>query len=263
MQQPHLDTVRLRSSILLFYYISAGISLYMISTSYSSCRHNTWKVISLPSQHPEKRRIIPSFDSHAHHPLTYTNSGVISHRSSLHYTSSTALYKHLWVRWKFIFGFNLKTTALSNPWKWSCAEKELWAKMKRIRDGLPVFWLVDGEYDSRRGGLLLDGGQEGKLTFTSEQLHHFLCDVCRGVNCSPNIWGDKVKWREIMSLCKLFTRAVRCLLPLHAHYCWLNHMVKHKVAAFTLAKHITIKFSLAACGWKHKKISANELHTNI
>lgn len=46
---------------------------------------------------------------------------------------------------------------------------------------------MDGEYDSRRGGLLLDGGQEGKLTFTPEQLHHFLCDVCRGVNCSPDI----------------------------------------------------------------------------
>lgn len=46
---------------------------------------------------------------------------------------------------------------------------------------------MDGEYDSRCGGLLLDGGQEGKLTFTPEELHHPLRDVCRGVNSSPDI----------------------------------------------------------------------------
>lgn len=85
--------------------------------------------------------------------------------------------------------------------------------MKRITAGLPVFWLVDGEYDSWRGGLLLDGGQEGKLTFTPEQLYHFFCDVCRGVNCSPNIWRNKMKWKEIMSLCQLFSQAMRRLPP--------------------------------------------------
>lgn len=84
--------------------------------------------------------------------------------------------------------------------------------MKRITAGLPVFWLVDGEYDSWRGGLLLDGGQEGKLTFTPEQLYHFFCDVCWGVNCSPNIWRNKMKWKEIMSLCQLFSHAM-CRLP--------------------------------------------------
>lgn len=66
-------------------------------------------------------------------------------------------------------------------------DKKLRAKMKRITDGLPVFRLVDGEYDARRGGLLLDGGQEGKLALTPEQLHHSLCDVCRGLNRSADI----------------------------------------------------------------------------
>lgn len=73
--------------------------------------------------------------------------------------------------------------------------------MKRITDGLPVFWLVDGEYHSRCGGLLLDGGQEGKLTFTPKQLHDFLCDVCRGVNRSAHIWRSKVKVEEKSRAC--------------------------------------------------------------
>lgn len=59
--------------------------------------------------------------------------------------------------------------------------------MKRITNGLPVFRLVDGEYDARRGGLLLDGGKEGKLALTPEQLHHSLCDACRGLNRSADI----------------------------------------------------------------------------
>lgn len=50
---------------------------------------------------------------------------------------------------------------------------------------------MDGEDDSWRGGLLLDGGQEGELAFTPEELHHSLRDVCRRMNGSPNIWGGK------------------------------------------------------------------------
>lgn len=57
---------------------------------------------------------------------------------------------------------------------------------------------MDGEYDSRRGGLLLDGGQEGKLTFTPEELHHPLRDVCRGVNSSPDIWMGEKQQKEKM-----------------------------------------------------------------
>lgn len=134
-----------------------------------------------------------------------SDSRVIIHCSLLYYTSSTAICKHLSVRWEFLSEFNLK---------WECSvirgrtilmqkKKELRAKMKRITDGLPVFWLVDREYDSWRGGLLLDGGQEGKLTFTPEQLHHFFCDMCWGVNCSPNIWRNKIKQKVIMSLFKV------------------------------------------------------------
>lgn len=52
---------------------------------------------------------------------------------------------------------------------------------------------MDGEDDSWRGGLLLDGGQEGELAFTPEELHHSLRDVCRRMNGSPNIWGEKSK----------------------------------------------------------------------
>lgn len=66
-------------------------------------------------------------------------------------------------------------------------------KKERITDGLPVFWFMDGEDDSWRGGLLLDGGQEGKLTFSPEELHHSLRDVCRRMDGSPNIWGERSK----------------------------------------------------------------------
>lgn len=52
---------------------------------------------------------------------------------------------------------------------------------------------MDGEDDSWRGGLLLDGGQEGKLTPTPEELHHFLRDVRRRMNGSANIWGEENK----------------------------------------------------------------------
>lgn len=58
----------------------------------------------------------------------------------------------------------------------------------RITDGLPVFRLVDWEYDSWCGGLLLDGSQEGEFAFAPEELHHFLCDVGRGLNSSADIW---------------------------------------------------------------------------
>lgn len=94
-----------------------------------------------------------------------------------------------------------------------CSETQLQAKLKRIADGLPVFWLVDGEYDSRCGGLLLDGGQEGKLTFTPEELHHFFCDVWWGVNCSPDIWRNKIKQKS-WACAKLFSQAMCCLPPL-------------------------------------------------
>lgn len=119
--------------------------------------------------------------------------------------------------------------------------------MERITDGLPVFWLVDGEYDSWSGGLLLDGGQEGKLTFTPEQLHHFLCDVCWGVNCSPNIWRNKVKWKEIMSLYKVFfcRCGTMCLLRMHSAksanniISLINTHGESQTNTFTLLKYIT------------------------
>lgn len=65
-----------------------------------------------------------------------------------------------------------------------------------------MFGFMDGEYDSRCGGLLLDGGQEGKLAFTPEELHHPLRDVCRGMDSSPNIWRKK---REMVRLEKRLT----------------------------------------------------------
>lgn len=64
------------------------------------------------------------------------------------------------------------------------------ANTKRT-EGLPVFGLVDGEDDPRRGRLLLDGGQEGELALPPEQLHHSVCDVWRGMDRSPHIWRNK------------------------------------------------------------------------
>lgn len=129
----------------------------------------------------------------------------------LYYTSSTAICKQLW---EFISGSNLKCECLVTCGSKVVQKKELQAKMRSVTDGLPVFRLVDGEYDSWRGGLLLDGGQEGKLTFTPEQLHHSLCDVCRGVNCSPHIWKNEVRIKNlILSVCKPFKMC--CLLPVH------------------------------------------------
>lgn len=163
----------------------------------------------------------------SHYLLTYTGSGVILHWSLLYSTSTTAICKQLRVGWEFISVFNLKPEHPVIRGSKSCAEKKLQAKMKRITHGLPVFRFVDREYDSWCGGLLLDGGQEGKFAFTPEQLHHFLCDVCRGVNCSPNIWKNKVKWTEIMSVCKLFSQAMSCLPPMCAlakqHIKLVNH----------------------------------------
>lgn len=164
-----------------------------------------------------------SNDGPSHHVLTYSGNAVIVH-CSLFYLSP-AFCNQLRVRWEI-----QSMSMLCNPWKKSYTEKGLWAKMKRITAGLPVFWLVDGEYDSWRGGLLLDGGQEGKLTFTPEQLYHFFCDVCRGVNCSPNIWRNKMKWKEIMSSCQLFSQPMCrlassvCTWQKHKwHIKWANH----------------------------------------
>lgn len=98
-----------------------------------------------------------------------------------------------------------QTRALGEPWGWSCTRRSSERKTERITDGLPVFWFMDGEDDSWRGGLLLDGGQEGKLTFTPEELHHSLRDVCRSMNGSPNIWGGKAKWEETVRPWKLLT----------------------------------------------------------
>lgn len=55
---------------------------------------------------------------------------------------------------------------------------------------------MDGEDDSWRRGLLLNGGQEGKFAFTPEELHHLLCDVGGRVDCSPHIWGMKEKEQQ-------------------------------------------------------------------
>lgn len=124
--------------------------------------------------------------------------------------------------------------------------------MKRITDGLPVFWLVDGEYDSWCWGLLLDGGQEGKFTFTPEQLHHFFCDVCRGVNCSPNIWGNRVKMERNHEVVYTFSPHRWCAFSMSMRKI-LNQQTHVGIQSKTVILWNYISnFSvyLAACVWK-------------
>lgn len=75
----------------------------LLSTSQSSYRHNTWKVIFLPRAYRRNRCVIPPADSPSHHQLTYTGSGIISHWSLLHLINShlqtavSDMRVHFWV----------------------------------------------------------------------------------------------------------------------------------------------------------------------
>lgn len=98
----HRDAVSLFMQLSTIKRISMLFFL-LLSTSQSSYRHNTWKVIFLPRAYRRNRCVIPPADSPSHHQLTYTGSGIISHWSLLHLINShlqtavSDMRVHFWV----------------------------------------------------------------------------------------------------------------------------------------------------------------------
>ena len=89
-----------------------------------------------------------------------------------------------------------------------CVSARVRARVHACLHFIPVLWLVDGEDNSRGGGLLLDGGQEGELRLTPEHLHHPLRDVLWSVHRSPHIWKDTAEEMTIKG-----GNMLRLLLP--------------------------------------------------